>query len=108
MCFTFLITGVYKCIYIILKYYVLEKEFSQEDRTSIPMTTKSSIIHFIYLLFIMTPIVANYIAFYHLIRDYFLMPDITRGTKSTVGLTYSEIKENSHEKLNENVDDFLR
>ena len=56
----------------------------------------------------MTPIVANYIAFYHLIRDYFLMPDIIRGTKSTVGLTYSEIKENSHEKLNENVDDFLR
>ena len=68
----------------------------------------TSLLHFFYLISIITPIITNYFAFYFIIRDYFKKPEILLSRKSKVGLTDSEVQKNTNETFNTKADDLFR
>jgi len=106
VCYTFLLTGLYKCVYIVMKYYLLDHQFNLHNGKTLPKTLLTTLLHFFYLMSIIVPIITNYIAFYFIIRNYF------RGsnelpTESRIGLTASDINRNTTGTKNTKADEYF-
>jgi hypothetical protein len=75
--------------YLVLKYLVIRDQFfdDYEDRTNIPKQPLSSVLHFVYMLCILLPILCNYLAFYFFVKESYRKFDLNELRRKKVKFT---------------------
>jgi hypothetical protein len=68
---TFLVSDTYQVFYSLAKMIFLHDHFDNQNLKVVPITTEGSLFFFLNNLSILLPILANFLAFYYLIRDSF-------------------------------------
>lgn len=105
---TFLLSDIYQLFYSLAKMFFLHDLFENQIFKVIPITTEGSIIFFLNNLSLLLPILANYCAFYYLIKDSY---KIRFERKSSL---YNDLSENDikgfsivSKKSNQDIEQYL-